>query len=305
MGPVMQYATEKLDAPYEVRIYPRANARFTLYEDDNETYNYEKGQYATYELSWNDTARVLTVGKRKGNFPGMTEKRMLRVVLAGPSAKRRDHRGIGKCEDCYLQRSEDGGSVRDAVITRSSLHREASTESVGITARHLCSYASFHEWVGSRFLPLLFGWQYGDLRRAGRTFCSKSLQDREAKESCIDRSEWNFLENGVVFDVSKTARVNIRRPVLSIHAGFESVSLNHAILNFVLARKIGEADNPLRTPHINGELARHCQICIHDICMQTSPPDRGRISVNRIRCRTVALTGFLTVHAHDLPTYRC
>ena len=114
----MQYATEKLDAPYEVRIYPRANARFTLYEDDNETYNYEKGQYATYELSWNDTARVLTVGKRKGNFPGMTEKRMLRVVLAGPSAKRRDHRGIGKCEDCYLQRSEDGGSVRDAVITR-------------------------------------------------------------------------------------------------------------------------------------------------------------------------------------------
>jgi alpha-D-xyloside xylohydrolase len=86
MGPVMQYATEKLDAPYEVRVYPGANARFTLYEDDNETYNYEKGQYATYELSWNDAARVLTVGKRKGNFPGMTEKRMLLVELVGPDA---------------------------------------------------------------------------------------------------------------------------------------------------------------------------------------------------------------------------
>jgi hypothetical protein len=29
---------------------------------------------------------VLTVAKRKGNFPGMTEKRMLPVVLARPSA---------------------------------------------------------------------------------------------------------------------------------------------------------------------------------------------------------------------------
>jgi alpha-D-xyloside xylohydrolase len=84
MGPVMQYATEKLDAPYEVRIYPGANARFLIYEDDNETYNYEKGQYASYELLWNDAAKVLTVGERKGTFPGMKQQRTLRVVLAGP-----------------------------------------------------------------------------------------------------------------------------------------------------------------------------------------------------------------------------
>jgi alpha-D-xyloside xylohydrolase len=86
MGPVVQYATENLDAPYEIRIYPGANTKFTLYEDDNETYNYEKGQYATYELSWNDAAKVLTVGERKGSFPGMTEERLLRVVLALPDA---------------------------------------------------------------------------------------------------------------------------------------------------------------------------------------------------------------------------
>ena len=86
MGPVVQYATEKLDAPYEIRIYPGADARFKLYEDDNETYDYEKEQYATYELSWNDAARVLTIGDRKGQFLGMVEKRMLRVVLAGPNA---------------------------------------------------------------------------------------------------------------------------------------------------------------------------------------------------------------------------
>ena len=42
MGPVMQYATEKPDAPYEIQVYPGADAKFTVYEDDNETYDYEK-----------------------------------------------------------------------------------------------------------------------------------------------------------------------------------------------------------------------------------------------------------------------
>jgi alpha-D-xyloside xylohydrolase len=83
-GPDVQYATEKPDAPYEIRIYPGANAKFTIYEDDNETYNYEKGQRATYDLSWNDATRTLTIGARQGTFPGMVAKRQLNVVLAAP-----------------------------------------------------------------------------------------------------------------------------------------------------------------------------------------------------------------------------
>ena len=84
LGPAVQYATEQPDAPYEVRIYPGADAKFTLYEDDNETYDYERGEYATYELSWNDASRRLTVGPRKGSFPGMTSTRTLNVVLVEP-----------------------------------------------------------------------------------------------------------------------------------------------------------------------------------------------------------------------------
>jgi len=84
MSPVMQYATEKPAAPYEIRIYPGADARFTIYEDDNETYAYEKGEHATYELTWNDAAKTLSVGARKGSFPGMVQARQLRVVLASP-----------------------------------------------------------------------------------------------------------------------------------------------------------------------------------------------------------------------------
>lgn len=89
MGPVMQFATEKPDSPYEIRIYPGANATFTLYEDDNETYNYEKGEYATTELTWDDAARKLNVGMRRGQFSGMTTTREMRIVLAWP------HRNAG------------------------------------------------------------------------------------------------------------------------------------------------------------------------------------------------------------------
>ncbi len=86
MSPVMQYATEKPGAPYEIRVYPGADAVFTLYEDDNETYAYEKGQRATVQLHWDDAKRTLSVGKREGSFPGMIAERELRVVLAdGPA----------------------------------------------------------------------------------------------------------------------------------------------------------------------------------------------------------------------------
>jgi alpha-D-xyloside xylohydrolase len=81
MGPEVQYATQAPEAPYEVRIYPGADARFTVYEDDNETYAYEKGERATYDLIWNDRTRELTVGPRQGSFPGMVDQRMLNIAL--------------------------------------------------------------------------------------------------------------------------------------------------------------------------------------------------------------------------------
>lgn len=91
MGPVLQYATEKPDAAYEIRIYPGADATFTLYEDDNETYDYEKGQSARTTLVWNDVARTLTIGARKGSYPGMVKRRTFNLVTADES----NGRGIG------------------------------------------------------------------------------------------------------------------------------------------------------------------------------------------------------------------
>jgi len=91
MGPVLQYATEQPDAPYEIRIYPGADGSFTLYEDDNETYAYEKGQSARVALAWNDKAKTLAIGARKGSFPGMAKGRTLNLVLVDQA----NGKGIG------------------------------------------------------------------------------------------------------------------------------------------------------------------------------------------------------------------
>lgn len=80
MGPYLQYATEKTADPIELRIYTGADASFVLYEDENDTYNYEQGKYATIAMDWNDVEKTLTIKDRKGGFPGMLKDRTFRIV---------------------------------------------------------------------------------------------------------------------------------------------------------------------------------------------------------------------------------
>jgi alpha-D-xyloside xylohydrolase len=80
MGPYLQYATEKAADPIEIRIYTGANAEFVLYEDENDTYNYEMGKYSTIGMSWDEAGKTFTIKDRKGNFPGMLENRTFNIV---------------------------------------------------------------------------------------------------------------------------------------------------------------------------------------------------------------------------------
>ncbi|MBB6112838.1 alpha-D-xyloside xylohydrolase [Mucilaginibacter lappiensis] len=81
MGPHMEYATEKPANNIELRIYPGADGSFKFYEDENDNYNYEKGQYATFNLNWNDKTRKLTISDTKGKFPGMLKSRTFNIVM--------------------------------------------------------------------------------------------------------------------------------------------------------------------------------------------------------------------------------
>ncbi|MCR5472867.1 MAG: glycoside hydrolase family 31 protein [Prevotella sp.] len=93
LGPEMQYVGEKAWDNLEVRIYPGANGSFTLYEDEGDNYNYEKGQYATITFQWNDKARTLTIGARKGSYPGMLQKRQFTIVTPNGKQKVIEYNG--------------------------------------------------------------------------------------------------------------------------------------------------------------------------------------------------------------------
>jgi alpha-D-xyloside xylohydrolase len=83
LGPVQQYVTEKPDSPVELRVYPGADANFTLYDDEGTTYDYEHGQFATIPLHWNNATSELEIGKRTGSYPGMPTARTFTLHLAG------------------------------------------------------------------------------------------------------------------------------------------------------------------------------------------------------------------------------
>ena len=83
MGPDVEYAAEKPADPIELRVYRGADGEFTLYEDENDNYNYEQGAWATIPLRWDDAKQTLTIGSRQGKFPGMLETRTFRIVLVG------------------------------------------------------------------------------------------------------------------------------------------------------------------------------------------------------------------------------
>ncbi len=87
LGPEMQYVGEKSWDNLELRVYPGADGTFILYEDEGDSYNYEKGSYSTITFRWNDKTRRLTIGQRKGQYPGMLQQRQFTIVWPDGSSK--------------------------------------------------------------------------------------------------------------------------------------------------------------------------------------------------------------------------
>ena len=53
----------------------------TVYEDEGNNYNFEKGAYATTKLIWNDQKGELTVEERQGSFDGMEDISYEEVII--------------------------------------------------------------------------------------------------------------------------------------------------------------------------------------------------------------------------------
>ena len=99
-APEMQYVGEKDWSQLELRVYPGADASFTLYEDEGDGYNYEKGICSTIPMQWKETSRTLTIGERKGEYPGMIRERKFTVIL--PDGTSREVSYSGQSVSCKM-----------------------------------------------------------------------------------------------------------------------------------------------------------------------------------------------------------
>lgn len=85
-GPAMQYSDQRPADVINLYVYTGSgsDSKFTLYEDENLNYNYEKGAYAMIPFTFDNATSTLTIGDREGSFPGMLENRVFNVVKVSP-----------------------------------------------------------------------------------------------------------------------------------------------------------------------------------------------------------------------------
>ncbi len=81
MGKLMQYTGEKPNDTLEIRIYKGADAEFSLYEDEGDNYNYEKGKYSVIPFNWNEKLQTVTIGNLQGSYAGALKKRVFNIVF--------------------------------------------------------------------------------------------------------------------------------------------------------------------------------------------------------------------------------
>lgn len=79
MGSCIQYAGEE-SGPIDLRVYRGRDGAFTLYEDQGNGYGYEHRLRATIPIHWDEATQTLTIGRRKGQYPGMPEKMTFQIV---------------------------------------------------------------------------------------------------------------------------------------------------------------------------------------------------------------------------------
>ena len=90
-GPQIRWSDEKPADVIDLYVYQGADGSFTLYEDENVNYNYEKGLYSMIEFEYDDRMKLLSIEEREGEFPGMLQERTFNII---PVSKN----GVGKTQ---------------------------------------------------------------------------------------------------------------------------------------------------------------------------------------------------------------
>jgi alpha-D-xyloside xylohydrolase len=106
VGPPLQHAGEQTES-LELRIYAGRDGNFDLYDDEGDNYNYERGAFEAIPLQWDDRRLVLTIGERRGTYPGMPRLRRFTVVVIEPGPAS----SSGKCRGSDICGEYDGSRL--------------------------------------------------------------------------------------------------------------------------------------------------------------------------------------------------
>ena len=70
LAPEDQHYVDERKSPYTIHVYPKGTGSFDLYDDDGESYDYERGVYAITKYSYREHANGLTIEKSipKGKY---------------------------------------------------------------------------------------------------------------------------------------------------------------------------------------------------------------------------------------------
>ena len=79
MWPLKQHIDRGWNDEVEFHVWPGADGRFELYEDDGDTIAYRKGEFTRTPVIWHDGK--LEIGSRCGAFPGMPDEKGRRFTV--------------------------------------------------------------------------------------------------------------------------------------------------------------------------------------------------------------------------------
>jgi len=83
MGPVCQHTAESSNEPVKLQVYPGADGRFTLYEDDGTSFRYERGDFIRIDCNWEESLRVLRLRAADGTKPPVGKKLRIQAMDSG------------------------------------------------------------------------------------------------------------------------------------------------------------------------------------------------------------------------------
>jgi len=77
-------STSEIQKELCINIFSGSDAQFTLYEDDGLTYGYEKGEYSTIAITWDESSKCLKISDVAGNYAVPASERTFTVRLFTP-----------------------------------------------------------------------------------------------------------------------------------------------------------------------------------------------------------------------------